>query len=186
MADHIEQFGLYTAKIFELLYDSFPVPLTLNKNNIISEYLMFNQDDELMYLKSKKVFADSPEYLSNDEELKQKAKLAAPSIESKIESLEKEKLVDRNRQQQIYEGTKEFLISENFIRECKDGEYQLTSKAFSHLNKIFKEGSLDDDRKTYISVIKDIFAKSSAASLKAAMDMAVSVVTSLLQAQFAG
>jgi hypothetical protein len=55
---NIEQFSLYTAKIFSVLYEAFPVPVTLDRDKIIFEYIKFDKYDELKELNLKKGFSD--------------------------------------------------------------------------------------------------------------------------------
>ena len=47
MPENVDQFAIYSAKIFDLLYDSFPIPRSISRNEIISEYLTFSRHEEL-------------------------------------------------------------------------------------------------------------------------------------------
>lgn len=179
MSENIDQFAIYSAKIFEVLYDSFPIPRTLDKNSIISEYLTFDQSDELKELKIKYDFAEIIEMI-DDEDLKERTRQKIPTIKARIMELENEQRYDRHLQEMIYEGTLDFLTFERLVRECTWGGYQLTSKGFSHLNMIFEDGKISDDKRSNIAILKAIFEKSSDTSLQVAAGTAVNVVTRIL------
>ncbi|MGI5013307.1 MAG: hypothetical protein ACRYGO_19055 [Janthinobacterium lividum] len=179
MSENIDQFALYAAKLFELLYDSFPIPLTVDRNEVIAGYLAFDQDDEIKTLKNKEGFAEILEYTDN-EEMKARARKALPAIQTKIAGLEKARHSDKHRQEQIYEGTLAFLIFEQIIRKCDHGGYQLTSKGFSHLNKSFRDGSITPEENTNISLLKNIFKKSADTSLQLATGVATTVITRII------
>ncbi|WP_282736319.1 hypothetical protein [Halomonas rhizosphaerae] len=179
MSVHIDQFAIYAAKIFEVLYDSFPISARLDRNSIISEYLTFDQSEELKNLKMKNDFADIVE-MTDDEELKSRVRQQIPAVKEKINVLENEQRYDRHRQEAIYEGTLEFLISEQLLRELESGGYQLTSKGFSHLNMVFESGKISDDRRSNIAILKTIFEKSSDTSLQVAASTAVNVITRMI------
>lgn len=179
MSENIEQFAIYSAKIFQLLYDSFPISRAISKDEVILEYLGFDEK-ELKQLKTKIDIASLAKY-TDDEEFKLKVQTVLPKIEAKVNELEEAQYNDKKRQSLICEGTLEFLTSENFIRKYDNGRYQLTSKGFSHLNKVFKDGVITDDKeKTNISVLKKIFDKTSDISLQVAADTAVNVITKVL------
>lgn len=180
MSENIDQFAIYSAKIFQLLYDSFPIPKSINPNEVTAEYLTFELNDELDNLKLKLDIANIAEYIVDDEpKLKEQTKL--PAIKDQIMTLEEEKLTDKNKQKAIYDGTLEFLTSEGLLRKYDNGGYQLTSKGFSHLNKTFKDGNITDDKnKTNISVLKTIFDKTSDTSFQVAAGTAVNVITKIL------
>ena len=179
MPENIHQFAIYSAKIFEVLYDSFPIPRSLDRDSIISEYLTFDPCDELKVLKIKHDFADIIE-LTDDKELKERIRENIPSIKNRITALENEQRYDRRRQEMIYEGTLDFLTFEQLLRECESGGYQLTSKGFSHLNMVFEEGKISNDCRSNIAILKTIFEKSSDTSLQVAAGAAVNVITRML------
>ncbi|MDO9179523.1 MAG: hypothetical protein Q7U16_14575 [Agitococcus sp.] len=180
MSENIDQFAIYSAKIFQLLYDYFPIPESIDHNEIICEYFTFDQSENLKVLKTKRDIASIID-ATNDEELKSKIPKNLPVILEQITELEEAQRNDKDRQQQIYEGTLEFLTAEGLLRKYANGRYQLTSKGFSHLNKSFKDGGIVDDKdKTNISVLKAIFEKSSDTSLQVAAGTAVNVLTKIL------
>lgn len=179
MLENINKFAIYSAKILEILHDSFPIPISLHRDSIISEYLTFDRGDELKDLKLSHDIADLIQS-SEDEELWNSIKEKIPAIKSKISDLEKVQYSDMRHQQQIYDGTLDFLIYEELLRECESGGYQLTSKGFSHLNMIFKKGEISDDKRSNIAILKTIFEKSSDTSLQVAAGTAVNVITRML------
>ena len=179
MSVNINQFGIYSAKVFELLYDSFPIPRSIDKNEIIAEYLTFDQGDELKELKLKLDIAGIVE-LIEDEEENEKIRTKLPPIKKRIAELEESQQNDRSRQERIFVGTLQFLTSERLIRKCELGGYQLTAKGFSHLSMNFKNGEIADDGKSNISILKAIFDKSSDTSLQVAAGTAVNVITKIL------
>lgn len=179
MSENIDQFALYAAKIFELLYDSFPIPLAIDRNEVISAYLAFDRHDELKTLKTKEGVAEILEH-TDDEEMKARARKALPAIQTQIAELEQIKRSDRRRQEQIYEGTLVFLTSEEIIRNYDREGYQLTSKGFSHLNKSFKDGSISNEESTNISLLKNVFKKSAETSLQLATGIATNVITQVI------
>jgi hypothetical protein len=182
MPVNIEQFAIYSAKIFEVLYDSFPIPTSLDRNSIISEYLTFDQSEELKKLKLKNDIADIAETVvfSDDEDWNEGLKHQLPAIKTRIFELENEQRNDRHRQELIYGGTLDFLIFEQLLRELESGGYQLTAKGFSHLNKVFEDGKISADRRSNIAILKTIFEKSSDASIQVAAGTAINVVTRIL------
>jgi hypothetical protein len=179
MSQNIDQFALYAAKLFELLYDSFPIPSSINRNEVISGHLAFDQADELTTLKTKEGVAEIVEYM-DDEEMKERVRKALPAIKEKIVRLEKAKYFDKHRQEQIYEGTLSFLMSEQIIRKCDNEKYQLTAKGLSHLNKSFRDGEIINGEHTNISLLKNIFKKSADTSLQIATGVAVTVITRII------
>ena len=180
MSANIDKFAIYSAKIFQILYDSFPISRTINKDEIILECLDFDKSEELKQLRTQIDIASFAEY-TDDDEFKLKVQHKLPMIEAKAKELEEAQYSDKKIQNLICEGTLEFLASEDFIRQYDNGRYQLTSKGFSHLNKTFKDGLItDDDNKTNISVLKKIFDKTSDTSLQVAAGTAVNIITKVL------
>ena len=139
--NNIEQFSLYTAKIFDVLYEEFPVPSGLDTNGIITEYLQFYEHEELKKLHLQKDFCEIVEQ-AGDKELKKKMLEKKPVIKENSYALESKKRDDQYKQESIYQGTLDFLISEGLIQVCPRGGYRLTAKSFSHLNKTFTDGKV--------------------------------------------
>src|SRR5690554_1822471 len=96
MSDNVDQFAIYAAKVFEILYDSFPVPSAIDRRDVISEYLTFDNDEELKKLKVARDFADIVGHV-DDEELKAKAKEKRPAIETRLAELERDQRNDVDR-----------------------------------------------------------------------------------------
>ena len=177
--DNIEQFSLYTAKIFKDLYESFPVPVSIDRNEMISDCLFFDKEDELQDLNIKKDMASLLIEIGRSDKIDDiKEKL--PSIESKHYELESEKNNEIHYQTEIFSNTLEFLVSEGLVRTPDNGGYVLTAKSFSHLNKNFEKGALNEGESSYIKTIKTIFSRTTGVSEKIAIGVAVKVIPSLL------
>lgn len=177
--DNIEQFSLYTAKIFKELYECFPVPVSIDRNKMISDCLFFNKVDELKELKIKINVADLLIDINHDGQKDEiEAKLAP--IQERYSELEREKNTEIGNQEAIFNYTLEFLTSEGFIRLPGGGGYVLTAKAFSHLNKNFENGVLNDKESSYIKTIKSIFSRSVSVTGKIGIGLAVEVIPSFL------
>jgi len=112
--NNIEQFSLYTAIIFHHLYEDFPIPISLDKQEIISNYVFFDKDEELRELQTKVSFSELAE-MTDDDILKQKVKDKIPKIKDELSKLEFEKQAVITMQENIYNGTLEFLISEGLV-----------------------------------------------------------------------
>lgn len=190
MSQNIEQFSLYTAKIFDILYDSFPVAIRLDEREIIAEYLLFDKEDELEKLRIKKDCSELIEDFNNYEELKdlvvynkseKNLSDIISSLSTDITLLEIEKDRDKDKQIQIYNGTLTFLLNENLLRKDSHSRFQLTSKSFSHLNKVFKHGSVENSDQTFISACKSIFRKTSSSSVDIAVGTAINIITKYLE-----
>lgn len=177
--NNIEQFSLYTAKIFEELYDSFPISIGVDPNQFITDCLLFNKDEELQDLKNKKEMAQLLVMFDNLKET-EKIKEKLPEIEKAYSSLENEKMNEVKYQKAIFSSTLDFLISEGLVRRPEDRGCVLTAKAFSHLNKNFKHGALNNEDSTYIKTIKSIFSSTTDAAEKIGIGVAVKVIPSLL------
>lgn len=179
MPDNIDQFSIYTAKIFEILYDSFPVPTCINRRETIEKYLVFNNKNELRNLRAALDLATIADY-SDDNELRLMNQEKSPAIRARISQLDYEQRSDIARQEHIFEGTLEFLCWEGFIRERESGRYQLTAKGFSHLNKSFTGSKIGNAQEKNISILKAVFEKSSDTSLQVAAGTAVNVLTKMM------
>lgn len=177
--DNIKQFSLYAAKIFKELYDCFPVPVSIDRNKMISDCLLFDKNDELKELKVKKDMADLLIDIDHNGQKRNIEKKIAP-IQERYSELENEKRNEIKNQTTIFDNTLNFLASEGLIHVPEGGGYVLTAKAFSHLNKKFENGVLDDEESSYIKTIKSIFSRSAGATEKIGIGLAVKVIPSLL------
>lgn len=178
MAKNMDQFAIYSGKILEELHDSFPIPKYLDGNQISSEFAIFTRSDELRHLDTQRQFRKLIEEVG-DAKQKQLARQKLPIIEGRAHKLEKEKADIYQLQQLIFEGTLEFLVSEKIIRECENGKYQLTSKGFSHLNKSFKSGAIEEDETT-VSIIKKLLQKGSDTTLQGVAGALTNVMTQVV------
>ncbi|MDO6569096.1 hypothetical protein Q4561_18645 [Alteromonas sp. 1_MG-2023] len=174
--NNIEQFSLYTAKIFEELYDSFPIPKGLDQDKAISDCLSFAKHEELQDLKNKKDIAELLIVIGHEDAERIEGKLS--ELKHGHSALENEKYSEIYLQKAIFKSTLEFLLSEGLVREAKSGGYVLTAKAFSHLNKGFENGGIKDEDSTYIKAIKSIFSTDTAQ--KIGVGLAIKVVPSFL------
>lgn len=177
--NNIEQFSLYTAKIFEELYDAFPIPIWIDKAKITSGCLLFDKNEELQDLKNKKDMAQLLVEFHNHEYTK-KIKEKLPGIERAHSNLENEKNSEIWHQSAIFSSTLDFLISEELVRRPENGGCVLTAKAFSHLNKSFKNGAVNNEDSTYIKTIKSIFSSTADTAEKIGIGIAVKVIPSFL------
>jgi len=159
MPRNMDQFAIYSGKILAELHDSFPIPKYLDGNKISSEYAIFRHSDELNETDTKREFFTILEQVGNETQ-KQDAKNTLPNLNERADQLRKEKTEAYALQKAIFDGTLDFLVSENIIRESESGKYLLTSKGFSHLNKSFKSGAIADDETTG-SIIKKLLQKGS-------------------------
>lgn len=178
--NNIEQFSIYTAKIFELLYQKFPVPFTMDRNEIIYDFLLFDRADELKELKIKNDMADLLEHSYSEEPREKNFKEKIETAKEQWRELEEERRQDERIQLEIYEGTIEFLLAENLLSACRQGGYRLTSKSFSHLNKTFKEGKLENEVSSYIGAIKKLFSNTTTMSKDVSVGIAVNIIPKLL------
>lgn len=173
--NNIELFSLYTAKILKELYDSFPIPINIDQHKMITDCLQFDKHEELQNLKHKNVIGNL---------LNETGKIS--NIEKHLQNQEEYSVLENERgeeiryQTNIFNSTLEFLISENLIRNPESGGYVLTAKAFSHLNKNFVNGKLNDEESSYIKTIKNIFSRTAGATEKIGIGVAVKVIPSLL------
>ena len=174
--NNIEQFSLYTAKIFEELYDSFPVPKRVDQDKAISDCLSFDKHKELQDLKNKRDIAEFLIDIGDEDAKRIEGKLSEFTKEHS--TLDNEKHSEISLQKAIFNSTLEFLLSEDLVREAECGGYVLTAKAFSHLNKGFENGGIKDQDRTYIKAIKSIFSADTAQ--KIGVGLAAKVIPSLL------
>ncbi|MGL5757612.1 hypothetical protein [Plesiomonas sp.] len=174
--NNIEQFSLYTAKIFEELYDSFPIPKLVDQDKAISDCLSFDKHEELQDLKIKRDAAELLIIIGCEDAETIKDKFS--ELENEHSTIENEKYSEINLQKAILKSTLEFLLSEDLVREAEGGGYVLTAKAFSHLNKNFENGGIKGQDSTYIKAIKNIFSADTAQ--KIGVGIATKVIPSLL------
>jgi len=177
--DNIEQFSLYTAKIFKELYDSFPMPISIDPHNLITDCLSFNKHDELQDLKNKQDMG-SLLILASHNSGKDKIEEQLLRTQEKYSELESEKSSEIRCQTNIFNSTLKFLISEGLIRTPEGGGYVLTAKAFSHLNKNFEGEAENNKESSYIKIIKRIFSRTAETTEKIGIGMAVKVIPTLL------
>ncbi|PMH75149.1 hypothetical protein [Vibrio cyclitrophicus] len=175
--NNIEQFSLYSAKIFELLYSSFPVPVGIDRNAMIEKFLCFDKFDELKELQNNRSRGELVKLLST----------ATPEIEEKVEQiseaayeLEDEQRRDRANQLDIYDGTIDFLVAEELVIFIPNQGYRLTAKAFSHLNKTFEETGIRENDSSYITAIKKLFSNTGSMSREVAVGTAITLIPKLL------
>ncbi|WP_309266618.1 hypothetical protein [Aeromonas salmonicida] len=189
--DNIEQFSIYTAKIFEELYSSFPVPKRIDNSEMISLYLSFDKHDEIKKLHSIKSRAELVGILkeADPEAFEEiiKPQLGAVYIdetlvvtEGKLRELEFEKQNEIRYQMSILSGTIDFLESEGLIVFVDKKGYRLSSKSFSHLNKSFKNGKVENDDESYIVAIKNMFGQARSMSKEVVVGTAITIIPKLL------
>jgi len=182
--DNIEQFSIYTAKVFEELYSAFPIPKFINHDEIIALHLKFDGQDEIKKLRSstntneiRKMFGDChPElgaWSNEDQKNFENAK-------AKLSDLENSKQEDICIQSSILKGTLEFLKDEGLVALIPHKGYRLTSKSFSHLNKTFEEATISEKDKSYITAIKSIFGETKSISRDVLVGAAITIIPKLL------
>ncbi len=178
--NNIEQFSIYTAKIFEILYQKFPVSHTIAHKEIISDFLLFDKHEELKELKTNKDMGELLEHSFSEAPRPDDFKEKLENVKSQWRELENERRQDERIQLEIYQGTIDFLLAENLLSTCSQGGYRLTSKSFSHLNKTFKEGKLENEVSSYIGAIKKIFSGTTTISKEVSVGVAVNIIPKLL------
>ena len=180
MDDNFEQFSIYSGQILETLSLEFPVPCSLDKNGAINEYLKFEKNEELKEAKLKKYIADIVIALErHSEEEVEYARSKKIELENSIDLITEEKESDYKKQVAIFEGSLVFLIAEGLVREVEGVGFQLTSRAFFHLNKTFEEGSIKNSD-TPLLRLKEIFASGANVSKSTAAGVASGVITKIL------
>ncbi|WP_305462826.1 hypothetical protein [Photobacterium leiognathi] len=181
---NIEQFSIYTAKIFEDLYSQFPVPVFIDRDRMIAMYLKFDSHEEIRQyqLKSEvgdfleKVNAQNPELGLWDADNQNNVEIA----KARLKELEDEERHDKVAQAAIFDGTLAFLVDEGLIVLVPQKGYRLTSKSFSHLNKTFEEASINEQSKSYITAIKTMFSETKSISREVLVGTAIAIVPKLL------
>ncbi len=181
--NNIEQFSIYTAKIFEELYSTFPIPKYINQDEIITMHLQFDKHDEIREYNS----------LKNSSELSKIIHEASPElakwdyndqknldeISSRLKTLKNAEHEDKDRQLSIYKSTLEFLKDEGLIVLIPYKGYRLTSKSFSHLNKTFEDATLTE-KESFIASIRGLFSETKSISRDVLVGTAITIIPKLL------
>lgn len=181
---NIEQFSIYTAKIFEDLYSEFPVPVFIDKDRMIDMYLKFDSHEEMRQYQFKKeagdflemVNTENPELGLWDADMQNDVEI----VKARLRDLEDEEHHDRVTQEVIFDGTLGFLVDEELIVLIPKKGYRLTSKSFSHLNKTFEDASINEQSKSYITTIKTMFSETKSISREVLVGTAIAIVPKLL------
>ncbi|WP_336916288.1 hypothetical protein [Vibrio cholerae] len=181
---NIEQFSIYTAKIFEDLYSQFPVPVFIDRDSMIAMYLKFDDHEEMGKYRLNSQVGDFYEMVKN-----KNSKLGSLDADQqknyeiskvRLRELEDEQHNDRLTQVSIFDGTLDFLVDEGLIILLPNKGYRLTSKSFSHLNKTFEDASINEQRKSYITAIKTMFSEGKSISRDVMVGTAIAIVPKLL------
>lgn len=181
--NNIEQFSIYTAKIFEELYSAFPIPRFINQDEMIAMYLKFDRHEEVKKYRSlsnasevyKMVCEHDPELEPWSDEDQNNLE----DINSKLSALENTEHEDKSNQLSIYKSTLEFLNDEGLIVLIPRKGYRLTSKSFSHLNKTFEDATLTT-KESYITSIKSMFSETKSISRDVLVGAAITIIPKLL------
>ena len=181
---NIEQFSIYTAKIFEDLYSQFPVPVFIDRDRIITMYLKFDSHEEMRQYRLKSEAGDffemvnsqNPELSLWDADKQNNVEIA----KARLRELENEERHDRVTQVAIFDGTLDFLVDEGLIVLVSNKGHRLTSKSFSHLNKTFEESAINEQSKSYITAIKTMFSEAKSISREVLVGTAIAIVPKLL------
>ena len=174
MNKNIQQFSVYSADIFNKLYDIFPMTCALRAEDMIRPYLDSAIDKDMKELK---ITVDMGDLVSIVSELTEAQKFSVEEAKDKIYSINSSKQHDSNNQRELFEGTLLFLRDEGYLRELDDQDYQLTAKGFSHLNKTFTDTNISESKETYIAAIKYILSNSSSI----VSGVAVNVISEMLK-----
>ncbi|HFG1922534.1 TPA: hypothetical protein ACGF2N_003602, partial [Vibrio cholerae] len=109
---NIEQFSIYTAKIFEDLYSQFPVPVFIDRDSMIAMYLKFDDHEEMGKFRLKSQVGDFYGMVKNGN-----SKLGSLDADQqnnyeiskvRLRELEDEQHNDRLTQVSIFDGTLDF------------------------------------------------------------------------------
>ncbi len=174
MNKNIQQFSVYSADIFNELYDAFPMMSALRSEDMIRPYLDIAIDEDMKELQNT---VDMGELVSIVSGLTDAQKLNIDKAKDKIYSIKRSKQQDSNKQRDLFEGTLLFLRDEYLLRETDDHDYQLTAKGFSHLNKIFTNNQISNSKETYIAAIKSVLSNTGSI----VSGVAVNVITDMLK-----
>lgn len=180
---NIDQFSIYSAKILEVLSESFPVPHYVDEREITREYLKFTSNNDIKEARKKIDIADIitsiGHHAFSDDEIS-RAKEKQKELEEDVDQLEQEKRNDQNIQSSIFKGTLYFLTEEGVLRETEDGKHQLTSESFLHLNKEFEDGVIND-KDAPINRLRGIFYNGVEISKDLAVKVAIDVISTALK-----
>ena len=174
-----DQFTVFASKVFDTLYESFPIPVPLARSQLIEDVTQSLQ--KIRELEWKKDAIESATYVFEKvgqitEEEKENAKKNISTLESKV----RDEHDRRRNMERVLEGTIAFLVFEEFVREDDNGYYQLTLRGFTHLNKRFAQHEIQDNT-TIIEKLRDALRPE-----KFAGAVATGVFTSLVSSAFAG
>jgi hypothetical protein len=191
MSNRLEKFSIFTAHIFSQLYDSFPVPVNLDKRSAVASIFDFDVLDErqrklstvkgIKKMTEELVVSDNP-HLKEDQREKFKKNLEDPKVEVRIKSLEDEITELESSAKElnyIFEGTLTFLETEKYIRQ-EDYKWQLTEKGFSHLNKKFSDNDIMDVQGSLISRFKEQLTDPSKIGAQTLMQITAGTFTNIL------
>lgn len=173
MAKNIDAFSVYTAKVLDSLFDSFPIPTDLRCKDFV------DSPDVTAWLK--RIGTAATEATDSGDPF---ARMDAAALES-------DKLSAAVREHQhleaVFAGTMRFLLAEGFIHsdpECSDwfhyASCQLTGKGLLHLNREFKDKQLTETGGSIIDAIKRRFSSSSSIEGATVTQVFVGLVTKLL------
>ena len=146
-------FSAFASQLFPVLYESFPLPVKLPKQNFVDE---LESQSELWDLKQQQSMVIGMAELLEaagkmTPENRAKAEHRQSALEAKVLA-KSEKLQHMNA---IFDGTVAFLLNEGFIRSDDDRNFQLTLKGFVHLNKRFERTGIQDGAR-YIDRLVDL------------------------------
>ena len=175
--NNIQQFSIYTAKVFDLLYDSFPIHCSIDTTEIIKDFLSFDQHEELKDIEIKVGIGELLK-MTGRLDVEKEEKLSNFKAQASLLSSYKEK--DISQQQSILSGTIEFLEDEALITFIPEKGYRLTAKAFSHLNKNFTGCEVKENDKSHIELIKNIFSGSVSLTREIIVGSATAIIPSVL------
>ena len=154
MATNVEEFSVFAAAVIDRLYDTFPVLITLERQDFLCSE---NVNRWLADLDGN--FTKIPE--GSDSFTRFEARAAAVD-----EALDRYRDYDRRRD--ILRGTIDFLIAEGLVRcdeafsdEIMYRRCQLTSRGFTHLHKEFRDKRVADGSSSVIRWIKERFTSTS-------------------------
>lgn len=137
-----DMFATFASQIFAVLHENFPVSLELPRLRIIEE---LENHDELWDLKRKaSMVTDLAEILEATKQITPEIREKAAQKKSELAAQVEEKTQRLQRMNAVFDGTISFLVSEGFVRSDDSGTYQLTLKGFTHLNKRFEQGAIQD------------------------------------------
>lgn len=136
-----DAFSVFSSKIFDLLYEEFPIFMSLPEREIVG---LVESYDELLYLdKEISNITGIVECMGILGEITQDVKEISKKKLYKLNDSRVEKVKKLQQANLLFKGTIDFLIEEGFIR-FNENLYQLTAKGFAHLNKSFNQEEISD------------------------------------------